>query len=195
MHGRGARSAAAPTRAFYFDLACPFSYLAAERVERTLGAVEWIPVPGSALPDGPPRLGAALDEFRSRAELQAAELRLPLVWPTSYPSPVPWALRVAAYAGEVGAGSSFALAAARMAFCGGYNLEDPRVLAEVAAGSGLATDAWRAAAVDPLRDRELQAVASELRLRGVRALPVIRVAGRLRAAEAVLAERLLAPPA
>ena len=34
--------------AFYFDLGCPFSYLAAERVERLLGEVDWIPVSGDA---------------------------------------------------------------------------------------------------------------------------------------------------
>ena len=36
---------------FFFDLACPFSYLGAERVERVLGEVEWIPS-ASKLLDG-----------------------------------------------------------------------------------------------------------------------------------------------
>jgi len=30
------------TPAFFFDPCCPFSYLAAERVERMLGEVEWV---------------------------------------------------------------------------------------------------------------------------------------------------------
>ena len=29
--------------AFFFDLACPFSYLTAERVERALGDIDWVP--------------------------------------------------------------------------------------------------------------------------------------------------------
>ncbi|MBV9750687.1 MAG: hypothetical protein JO157_17920, partial [Acetobacteraceae bacterium] len=29
--------------AFFFDVTSPFSYLAAERIERMLGEVEWIP--------------------------------------------------------------------------------------------------------------------------------------------------------
>jgi 2-hydroxychromene-2-carboxylate isomerase len=182
-----------PAPTFFFDLACPFSYLAAERVERALGAVEWVPVPGSALADGA-SLGPDNTEFRLAAELRAAELRLPLVWPASYPSPIPWAMRAAAYAAEAGAGSSFALAAARMAFCGGYNLDDPRVLAEVAAVSGLAPETCRAAAVDPRRDHALHATANGLRLYGVRALPTIRLGGGFRPAEAVFAERVLAPP-
>ncbi len=123
------------------------------------------------------------------------KLRLPLVWPASHPAAVPWALRAAAYAAEVGAGSSFALAALRMAFCGGYNLEDPRVLAELAAASGVAPATCRAAAVDARRDQALHATANGLRMHGVRALPAIRLAGRFRDAEAVFAERVLAPPA
>jgi 2-hydroxychromene-2-carboxylate isomerase len=192
-----ARSAPRPAGpAFFFDLGCPFSYLAAERIERALGAVEWVPVPASALPDGAALLEpAALDKARVAAELQAAELRLPLIWPATYPASVPWALRAAAYAAEIGAGSSFALAAARMAFCGGYNLEDPRVLAEVAAASGVAIEACRAAAVDSRRDQGLYATANGLRMHGVRGLPTIWLAGRFRAAEAVLAELALASQA
>ena len=110
-------------------------------MERILGTVDWIPVPGSALPDGarPGWRGGRRVSSRRRAS-GPRELRLPLVWPDELSAPVPWALRAAAYAAEVGAGSSFALAAARMAFCGGYNLEDPRVLAEVAAASGIAIE-------------------------------------------------------
>ena len=34
---------------YYFDVTCPMSYLAAERVERSLGQVEWVAIDGSAL--------------------------------------------------------------------------------------------------------------------------------------------------
>ena len=40
---------------FLFDLASPESYLVAERIERTLGEVEWIPVDGSCLAGEPDR--------------------------------------------------------------------------------------------------------------------------------------------
>ena len=45
------RSRPAPghSAAFFFDLSCPFSYLAAERVERLLGDVEWIPAASTLL--------------------------------------------------------------------------------------------------------------------------------------------------
>ena len=38
--------------AFFYDLACPFSYLVAERVERVMGEVEWIPAPAVGLDGG-----------------------------------------------------------------------------------------------------------------------------------------------
>jgi len=40
------------TPAFFFDLCCPFSYLAAEHVERLLGAVEWIAASSVEVGDG-----------------------------------------------------------------------------------------------------------------------------------------------
>ena len=58
-----------PTRglrpAFFFDLTCPFSYLAAERVERALGDVEWIPTDGLVLREGRPY--PDVDALRKRA--------------------------------------------------------------------------------------------------------------------------------
>src|SRR3981081_1375743 len=50
------RPARSEQPAFFFDVACPFSYLAAERVERILGDVEWIPAPAVGL-DGGARWG------------------------------------------------------------------------------------------------------------------------------------------
>src|SRR5579875_1773371 len=41
--------------AFFFDVACPFSYLAAEDVERRLPDAVWVPVDGAALVDPPAR--------------------------------------------------------------------------------------------------------------------------------------------
>src|SRR5438477_2932896 len=125
-----ARPRAQAGPAFFFDLACPFSYLAAERVERLLGEVEWVPVAGP--------LHAHADEAsdRAAAEARARELRLPLVWPETFPAPAKAALRAAVRATQVGVGARFALAAARLAFCGGFELGSPEVLTEAAAAAG-----------------------------------------------------------
>ena len=50
---------------------------------------------------------------------------------------VPMAMRVATYAAEQGRGAAFAIAAGRLAFCGGFDIEDPDMLAEAAAAAGL----------------------------------------------------------
>jgi 2-hydroxychromene-2-carboxylate isomerase len=172
--------------AFFFDLACPFSYLAAERVERVLGDVDWVPVASSNLKGGQERAGAPSP--RAAAERRAAELRLPLVWPDRYPADAPSALRVAAYAAEVGVAAQFALAASRLAFCGGFDLEDLEILAEAAAAAGIPLDACLAAAGDHARDGALHATARGLLARGVRSLPALRVHRRWLGGERSVAE-------
>jgi 2-hydroxychromene-2-carboxylate isomerase len=169
--------------AFYYDLACPFSYFAAERVERLLGEMHWIPVPSLVTTSG-----RQIAELRARAELRAAELRLPLVWPARFPEAVPGALRSAVRALDVGAGARFGLAAARLAFCGGFDLEDPEVLAEAAAVAGLALDDCLAAAGDPSLDATLEATARGLRAQGVTELPAMRSGRRFRHGERGLTE-------
>lgn len=171
---RPGRSRVAPSTAdaLFFDLSCPLSYLAAERIERVLGEVEWVPVSTAAV------LGdrkADVDALQRRAESRARALRLPLVWPDSFPDEVPCALRAAVYAAEAGAGARFALAASRLAFCGGFNLEDPEMLAEAAAAAGLTLEHCLAAAGDAGRDAALRATAAALRAHGVRELPAIRI--------------------
>jgi 2-hydroxychromene-2-carboxylate isomerase len=171
--------------AFFFDLACPFSYLAAERVERILGEVDWVPVARTSLPGAP---STRAPKLRQLAERRAAELRLPLVWPECSPDGTPSALRAAAYAADVGAGPFFTLAASRLAFCGGFDLEDPEILAEAAAAAGIPLEECLAAAGDPSWDDDLRAVGYGLASRGIRELPAIRVDRRLLQGEQGLAE-------
>jgi 2-hydroxychromene-2-carboxylate isomerase len=159
--------------AFFFDLACPLSYLAAERIERILGDVRWIPAAAASLRAG--HSWAQSPTARADIERRAAEFRLPLSWPDPLPLEVGSAMRAAAYATEVGAGARFALAASRLAFCGGFDLEDPEILAEAAAAAGIPLAECLAAAGDVARDGALHATARGLLSRGVRRLPAIRV--------------------
>jgi 2-hydroxychromene-2-carboxylate isomerase len=168
------RPRAGSNGAFFFDLSCPFSYLAAERVERLFGEVDWVPAsaPGTRSP------GSDSGTARLRAERRAAELRLPLVWPDSYPSAAPSAMRAAAYAAQLGAGSRFALAAMRLAFCGGFDLDDPEIIAEAAAAAGIRLEGCFAAVSDAALDAELRATARGLRVRGLTELPAVRIGKR-----------------
>jgi 2-hydroxychromene-2-carboxylate isomerase len=167
------RPAASGEVAFFFDLTCPFSYLAAERIERTLGHVDWIPTAALNLHDR--EHWAQSSAARHDAERQAAEFKLPLVWPDHFRAEAPSAMRAASYAVEVGAGAQFALAASRLAFCGGFDVEDPEILAEAAAAAGIPLAECLEAAGDVQRDGALHATARGLRSRGVRRLPAIRV--------------------
>jgi 2-hydroxychromene-2-carboxylate isomerase len=161
---------------FFFDLSCPLSYLTAERVERTLGDARWVPVAFASVHG--PYGESDLTALRERAEARARALRLPLVWPDRFPAEAPCALRAAAYASEIGAGARFALAASRLAFCGGFDLEDPETLAEAAAAAGLPLDDCLDAAGDAGRDEPLRATAQGLHAHRVTELPAFRIGGR-----------------
>lgn len=154
---------------FLFDLACPFTYLGAERVERAFDDVRWTPAATA------PREAASLEPLQRAAEARAAALRMPLVWPESWPAAVPAAMRVAAYAAECARGAAFVLAAGRLAFCGGFDLDDPEILAEAAAAAGLPLDSCLHAAGDGRRDEPIEATGRRLESVGADRLPALRV--------------------
>lgn len=193
------RQRLAPARAeFFFDLACPFTYLAAERVDRSFDHVVWTPASdtilrGGALESDP----GALAVVRAAAKERARELRLPLEWPESFPAEVPAAMRVAAHATTSGRGAAFVLAAGRLAFCGGFDLDDPEILFEAAAAAGLGLDDSLRAAGDRSRDGAIEAAGSRLLAAGADRLPALRVGrslfwGEEKVAEAAAAARLQA---
>ena len=186
---------------FFFDLACPFTYLAAERVLRAFDDVVWTPASTTAL-----RCGSiasdreALDAVRRAAEERAAALRLPLVWPERWPYDVPAAMRVAHHAAEAGRGAAFVLAATRLAFAGGFDLDDPELLTEAAAAAGLGLEACLRAAKDVRRDGAVEAAGRRLLAAGVDQLPALRVGrglswGEAQVAQAAAAARIRAAAA
>jgi 2-hydroxychromene-2-carboxylate isomerase len=172
---------------FFFDLASPLSYLAAERVERVLGEVEFVPGLIEGATDPAPT--------RAHAETLAIALRIPLVWPEGFPSPRRRAMRAAAHAAELGAGTRFALAAGRLAFCGGFDIEDPEILAEAAAAAGIAPELSLAAAENPEYDIELERAALRLSAAGVERLPAICLDGDWLEGESAVAEAVALTPA
>jgi len=149
--GRGAAPPApvGTPATLYFDLASPSTYLVAERLERRVGDALWRP---ARLPE-PQRRG---EEVVADAQRRAAALRMPLVWPERFPARVPTAMRVATYANEQGCGPAFAIAAGRLAFCGGFDLEDPDIVAEAAAAAGVDVRGALAAAREPRRDHQIK---------------------------------------
>lgn len=159
---------------FAFDLASPFTYLAAERVERQFSGVVWRPVLTCVAPF--PELPPAL------AEERAAALGLPLVWPEGAGASSA-AMRVASLAAEQGCAPAFVVAAGRLAFCGGFELDDPEVIAEAAAIAGLGLEEALAAAGDSSRDAPMRDAALRLVSAGADRFPVLLVGDALYAGE------------
>jgi 2-hydroxychromene-2-carboxylate isomerase len=149
------------TAAFYFDLASPLAYLAAERVLHVLpGSAEWRPVLGRELPGAERfdafRCGEERDVFRGEIDRRARELGLqPVRWPRPFPFDSSLAMRVATYAASIGRAVPFAQAAFRQAFAGGHSLEDPDFVLIAAAACEM-----HPAAV--LRGAELRSTAQRL---------------------------------
>ena len=96
------------------------------------------------------------------------------MWPDHLGTENRRALRAATFAAELGAGERFALAAGRLAFCGGFDLDDPETLAEAAAAAAVPLGACLEAAADERWDVRLDAAAELLRARHVTELPVLR---------------------
>lgn len=161
-----------PRARFAFDLASADTYLAAERVDRLFGDLYWQPVLTPQL------LRRSIDTGRTRR--RAAALNMPLAWPVAEPgvAAIP-AMRVASLAAEHGRGGPFVLAATRLAFCGGFALNDPECLAEAAAAAGLSLAECLRAAADPARDASLATAGRILQARGADRLPVVELAGRM----------------
>lgn len=164
---------------FFFAVDDPISYLTAERVERALGPIDWVPVLGplsEAAVFESTEERAALARARMRlAEREAEHLELPLVEPHRFPMNGRKAARAAVFAADAGTGAAFSLALLRLAFCGGYDIDSTPVIQEAAATAGLnPTDAVTAAR-DSRLDLRLDATSQGLRARGVRTPPAISI--------------------
>ncbi len=174
-----------PPAAFYFDLASPLAYLAAERVLHELGGggsitAEWQPVLARELPAGETfeafRCAEEREIFRVDVARRAAELELqPLRWPEPFPFDSSFAMRVATYAKSIGRTVPFAQAAFRQAFAGGHSLAEEDFVLIAAAACEM-----HPAAV--LRGAELRSVSEQLTAStaaaaaaGVMDVPAVRV--------------------
>jgi 2-hydroxychromene-2-carboxylate isomerase len=156
--------------AFYFDLASPLAYLAAERVLHVLpGPTEWQPVLAR-------RLNGDETFDLIRIEHAAREQGLqPLKWPSPFPFDSALAMRTATYAKSIGRTVPFVQAAFRQAFAGGHSLEDPNFVLIAAAACEM-----HPAAV--LKGAELRSVGDQLSTAtalaeqaGVTDVPAVRI--------------------
>jgi 2-hydroxychromene-2-carboxylate isomerase len=186
--GRAPVGRNAPPRAtLYFDLGSPYTYLAAERADRLFAGLEWLPACADVL-----NRGAADADALAQAVVRARLLGLPLVWPEQCPYTVRGAMRVASLAAERGCAAGFVLAASRLAFCGGFDIDDPEILAEAAAAAGIGLDDALQAAGDVGRDGAIEHAGRTLLAAGATRLPALRVGRMLFCGEERLTEAAVA---
>jgi 2-hydroxychromene-2-carboxylate isomerase len=173
--------------AFYFDLASPLAYLAAERVLHVLGVpAEWQPVLARELnPSSPtPEPFDLIAIERAARALGLQPLRLPPDFPFDSES----AMRVATYAKSIGRTVPFAQAAFRQAFAGGHSLGDFDFVLIAAAACEMHPRAVLQSAKRESVARELHENTTAAARAGVRGVPSIRVGERLFEGEQELAQ-------
>jgi 2-hydroxychromene-2-carboxylate isomerase len=170
-----------PDAAFYFDLASPLAYLAAERILHTMPiACEWQPVLARELPGAESfeafRCRRDEDIFRMELERRVGELGLQeLRWPDPFPFDSALAMRAATYAKSIGRVVAFAQAAFRQAFAGGHSLEDTdHVLIAAAACEMHPSAVLKGAALRSVGEQLTASTAAAAAL-GVSDVPAVRV--------------------
>ena len=164
-----------PAAAFYFDLASPLAYLAAERVLHVLpGPAEWLPVLASELPGEEPLSAAARAQFTQ----SAVEFGLqPLRWPEPFPFDSSLAMRVATYARSIGRTVPFAQAAFRQAFAAGRSLAEPDSVLIAAAACEMHPRAVLQAADLRSAAEQLAGETAAAAAAGVDRVPAVRLIG------------------
>lgn len=175
-----------PQPRFFFDLGSPFAYLAAERIERLLGPVDWQPVSLGALfkltgrsswsLGDPERRAAGMAEVERRAGLYGMP---PVRWPDPWPGDYLLAMRAATIAQQQGAARRFALQAFRNAFQDGCDLSIPAEVMRVAAQAGLDPQQVEQEVRDPDVKLALRDATDTAHRLGVFGVPTVSIEGEL----------------
>jgi len=160
---------------FYYDLASPDAYLAAERVVDVLGTVpEFVPV----RLDRTGGFRCAEEEAIFKADIEERAARyglLALRWPPELPADTDWAMLVATYAKQTGRVVAYSMAAFRQAFAAGRDLGDRDwVLMAAAAAEMHPTAVIKASGLRSMRRRLDEATAAAAAA-GVVDVPAVRI--------------------
>lgn len=185
--------------AFYFDLASPLAYIAAERVLQAIpGPLEWQPVLARELPGAESfesyRCETEVQVFRAEIERRADELGLqPMRWPEPFPFDSGLAMRAATYAKGIGRVVPFAQAAFRQAFAAGRSLSDTDTVLIAAAACEMHPQAvLRGAELRSVRE-QLAGTTAEAAQVGVSDVPAVRIGEQVFTGERAL-EDAARPP-
>ncbi len=167
--------------AFYYDFASPESYLALERLAKSMAALgpELIPVREAELDPLPmPDPDARRAHIEQR--VAADEGILPLIWPEDFPFlDTTDAVTVATYAKSIGKVAVFSLSLFRQIYAGGRDPADRTTLYLAAAASEIHPRAVDQALTRTRPAEDADAATDAAQSAGVRTLPTLRFGQRM----------------
>jgi 2-hydroxychromene-2-carboxylate isomerase len=174
----------APPPLFYFGAMSPYSWFAAERIERLLPRARWRGVFAGAIFKANGRSSWGLGERRgggmADCEARAAAHGLGTIrWPDPWPTSDLLIARAMVHADSRGLLGPFALGAMRLSFIDGADLGDPGTVLEAGRRAGMEASELEAALTDPLVKQALRGVNDEALALGVFGVPTIALGGRL----------------
>ncbi len=177
---RGKLSGVAERPLFFFGAMSPYSWLAAERIDRVIPDAEWRPVFAGGVFKASRRSSWGLDERRAaglaECEARAQQRGLGAIrWPDRWPTVDVRVARAVLVAREAGALKPFALAVMRLAFREGWDLEDPAAIAQGAQRVGLDPTALERAIETPEVKQALRDETDEAVAKGVFGVPTVLV--------------------
>jgi 2-hydroxychromene-2-carboxylate isomerase len=170
---------------FYYDLASPYAYLAAERLSGVLPVAPiWQPILLGGIREltGGGSWAGTEDRAEGMADVErrAAGYGLPPIrWPEGWPGDTLTAMRAATFAQQAGRVVAFSLAAFRQAFAAGRDLSSTDTVLVAAAACELHPKAVLRAIESRSVKQRLQAATREAADRGVRGVPTVAVDDRL----------------
>ncbi len=170
---------------FYFGAMSPYSWFAAERIDRVLPQARWHGVLAGAVFKQNGRVSWGLTEDREAGiadcEARAAARGLgPICWPDPWPTSDLLVARAMAFCGAPGARlEAFALAAMRLAFLEGADLGELEAVLEAGRRAGIEERELREALQQPHVKERLRAVTDEAVAAGVFGVPTVCVGEEL----------------
>jgi 2-hydroxychromene-2-carboxylate isomerase len=175
-------SAAPPT--FYFGAMSPYSWLAAERIERMIPQARWRGVLAGVVFAAHGRTSWGLTERRAEglADCQARAESYglgPIVWPPRWPTSDLQVSRGMLVAQRSGLLRPFALASMRLSFLEGADLEDPEIVLEAARRTGIDPGRLAEGIAEAAIKQELRELVDEALAAGVFGVPTVLVGGEL----------------
>jgi 2-hydroxychromene-2-carboxylate isomerase len=167
-----------PRPLFFFAAMSPYSWFAAERIERLIPDARWQGVLAGALFKANDRVSWGLTDRRAEGiadcEARAAAHGLgPIRWPQEWPTSDLLVARAIIYAEARGMLMPFALSAMRMAFLEGRDLGERETVLESGRRAGIEPSELEAALADQTVKDALRSVTGEAVALGVFGVPTV----------------------